>query len=890
MKTILVVLFFLVYTNLFSQPGKDCSNPYVINAIPFTLNGQTTQGYGNDYNETMACNSLYMSGNDFVFAYTPNSNINITIKLTNTSVLVGLFILDGCPDQPTTHCIAKNEAPNGNPKLSNIPLTANHTYYIIVDTYNAANLFPSTGFSINVDESHNIDVAAIWLFKPKSGCHLNTQTQMLLVYRNFGTQAIDTVICGYQIDDNPPVLETSIIHLNTNQEFYYSFHNSADLSLVNHVYKIKMFVHANNDENPLNDTITKWIYHSDVVSSFPFFTDFENDNGGFHTQWISDQQQGTSWEWGQPTAPIINHAASGNKCWATNLSGNYLSPEDSYILTPCFDFSSLTLPIVEFDLWYETAITDIAQLEYSIDSGDTWHRVGNTGEGMNWYNTPSGYSEMGWNGSTGGWVHAQHTLDGLGGKTNVLLRISFRGGVNGTNEGIAIDNFKISESPQKDVSINTITYPYDSCGLSNNEKIKIKLTNNGLEDIHHFPIFFSFDNGNTYIQEEVIDTLSFNESIIYTSNTSFNFSNTGIYPVIIYCNLTDDQNHLNDTLKTSIINFPTITLYPYIEDFENNNGFWYANGLHNSWQWGQPNDTVLNQAFSGNNIWATNLSGYHNLAEESYVSSPCFDLSSLNNPIFKANIWYQLTYPSYCQLQVNTKHSTIWNTLGSASDPNWYNSGYSWTENSNGWKQVKHSLKDYTNNTIKMRFYFKGTIQNTGFAFDKIEICNAPKADFTEIIPTKAGYYVKFNNQSQDIDSCLWNFGDGTFSKELSPTHQYPNADSVLVTLTVWNSCDIDSIKKYVHPLYISIPENQLNDCIQAYTNMNYLYIINNCSQHKAIISVYNIYGQELYSNQLFLEKNLNKINLNNLNINSFYIIKIKNENGIIILKSLITE
>jgi len=885
MKTIVFSILFFTNLLIQAQVGKDCNNPYIIDTLPFNLTGQTTQGYGNDYNETMACNSLYMSGNDFVFAYTPNSNINVTIKLSNTNVLVGLFILDGCPDQPTTNCIAQNEASNGNPQLSNIALIANHTYYIIIDTYNAANLFPSTGFNINMDESHTNDVGAIWMFKPRSGCHLNAQTPMLLVYKNFGTQALDTVICGYQIDNNPPVIETSINHLNPNQELYYSFYTPADLSIINHAYKIKMFVHLSNDENSINDTITKWIYHSDAISTFPFFTDFENDNGGFHTQWISDLQPTTSWEWGQPNAPIINHASSGSKCWATNLNGDYLSPEDSYILSPCFDFSSVTLPIVEFDLWYETEVVDIAQLEYSIDSAYSWHRVGNTGEGFNWYNTPTGYSDMGWNGSTGGWVHAQHTLDGLGGKTNVLLRISFRGGVNGTNEGVAIDNFKISESPQNDISVNMVTFPYDSCGLSGNEKITIKITNNGLNDVHHFPVYFSIDNGNNYVQEEITDTLSFNESIIYTTNTTFNFANAGLYQLKIYCDLTNDQNRLNDTILHKIMNFPNITLYPYIEDFENNNGFWYATGMNNSWQWGQPNDIVLTHAYSGTNIWATNLSGYHNLAEESYVYSPCFDLSALSNPVFKSAVWYQETYPTYCQVQVKNGTSIIWNTLGSASDPNWYNSGYSWTENSNGWKQVKHSLKDFASNNIKLRFYFKGTVQNTGFAFDKIEICDAPKADFIELAPNKAGYFVYFQNQSQRMDSCLWSFGDGTFSKEISPNHQYSSADSVLVTLTVWNGCDTDSLSKYVHPLYINVPDNALNNSLAAYFHKSNLYIKNDDNSNHANITIYNLLGIKIDDFDILLNQGVNVIPIQHKLENNIYIVKIKTSNSIVSLK-----
>lgn len=880
MKILLIILFFLAYNFLFSQPGKDCNNPYIINSIPFTLSAQTTQGYGNDYDETMACNSLYMSGEDFVFQYTPSDNINVTIELTNTNVLVGLFILDGCPDQSTTNCIAKNEASNGNPKLSNIALTANTTYYIIIDTYNVANLFPSTNFSFSISESYAIDVKNMWMFKPRSGCHLNEQTLMQMVYRNVGTDTIDTVVCGYQIDDNPPFTQTHVYTLAPDEEVYFTFSQHADLSSFPKTYKIKMYVSATNDENPTNDTITKWITHGITVSNFPYFEDFENDDGAFISQWISDLEQTNSWEWGQPNAPVINHAASGNNCWATNLSGNYMSPEDSYLLFPCMDFTNLTYPVIEMDLWYKTAVIDIAQLEYSLDSAYSWHRVGNTGEGINWYTTPSGYSEMGWNGNSGGWVHALHTLDGLGGKSYVLLRLSFRGGVNGTDEGIAVDNVKISESPDYDISIDLLKYPYDSCGLSENEKLILQVTNYGLNDLYNIPIKISIDSGLTFTNDTIRDTLSFSESILYTTTNHFDFSQCSLYNVIIFSNLSNDENRLNDTIKTKVMNYPIINSFPYIEDFETSNGLWYSSGSNNSWEWGVPNDTVLTNAASGTHLWATNLSGYHNMAEESYTQSPCFDLTSLQKPLFKSWIWYDEIYPTYCQVQVNNGISNIWETLGSANDSNWYNAGYSWSYTSNGWKQVKHSLSNYNNfNRFSLKYYFKGTVQSSGFAFDKVEICDAPTADFIEVTPNKGGYYVYFVNQSQRFDSCLWNFGDGSFSTELSPIHQYSNSDSVLVTLTVWNSCDTDSVKKYVHPVFISVPENNFSDCINVRLTSNNLIILNQCHETNINIEVTDIVGKIFIKNKLKLKRGLNSIALNNLNKLQIYFIRLYTDN-----------
>jgi len=841
--------------NLLSQVGKDCQNAYLINSLPFYLNNQTTQGMGNDYNETMACNSLYMTGNDFVFKYIPQNDIKINIKLTNTNVLVGLFLLDGCPDQPSTQCIAKVEASNGNPQISNVLLNANTEYYIIIDTYNAANLFPNTTFNISVTEAYTIDIAPKDFYRPLSGCHLNSSAPICIRTRNEGINPVDTTILAFQIDNQPPIIDTFVYHLVPGDYGYFWFSNTLDLSQVGKHLMIAYSL-TPNDDNKINDTIKRWVIHPPSVSSFPYFEDFENDDGGWAANWLSDISPGLSWEWGIPQGQVINYTVNGYKCWATNLSGNYLPSESSYILSPCFDFSQLVLPVIEFDIFYSTAITDIIQLEYSLDSGSTWQQVGNPGEGINWYNTPSGYNMAGWNGNSNGWLHAMHTLDGLGGKSYVLLRISLRAGVTEVAEGVAIDNVRISESPQYDLAISQVKYPYDSCGLGNNEKFIFSVTNNGLQTIQNFNVKISTDNGQTFITETINQPIAFQQTVQCTTATNFNLSNYGLYNAIIILDLPNDENKLNDTIRKKIMNFPIINSFPYLEDFEIDNGYWYSTGTNSSWQWGMPVDTVLTSAGSGNKCWATNLTGYHNLAEESYVYSPCFIIDSLQKPLFKSLVWYEQTYPTYTQLQYKIGHS-IWDVLGSVNSPNWYNSGYSWINSSNGWQEVKHLLTNLgTGSNLQLRFYFKGTIQNTGFAFDRVEICDAPNADFTTYIPEKGGYYVYFKNLSQRYDSCLWYFGDGYTSYEKNPIHQYPNADSVLVKLVVWNNCSKDSISKYVKPIYINVPENGLSQCYEVFYNNNTLYIQDNCyNNSKVYLEVYDIRGLKLFDDSLKIDK-----------------------------------
>jgi gliding motility-associated-like protein len=206
------------------------------------------------------------------------------------------------------------------------------------------------------------------------------------------------------------------------------------------------------------------------ITSFPYIEDFE-----ISPSWISG---GTAndWAWGTPTKAVINTAGSGVKCWIVGgLSGTtYNSSERSYIQSPCFDFTSLSHPYIEFKLYRECEYHyDGSNLQYSLDLGVTWRNVGAFGDAVtcldsNWYNYASinylsglASPTNGWCGnslpSVGicvggsgsfGWVNAKHCMPYLGGRANVIFRFTFGAGTTcNSYDGIAIDNVIIKEAP-----------------------------------------------------------------------------------------------------------------------------------------------------------------------------------------------------------------------------------------------------------------------------------------------------------------------------------------------------------------------------------------------------------------------------------------------------------
>lgn len=211
------------------------------------------------------------------------------------------------------------------------------------------------------------------------------------------------------------------------------------------------------------------------ITSFPSKETFENSNGGWTTGGTS-----SDWAWGTPAKPVINAAGAGIKSWVTgglNRSA-YNDGENSWLMTRCYNFSGLTNPQVNFKIFWEIERRfDGAALEYTIDGGATWLRIGSETsnancDGVNWYNfTPILYlgNTAGWSGNvqstsgscqggngSGNWLTAMHKLNFLAGWPNVQFRFVFGAGTqcNGY-DGFAVDDFEIRETPP-----NSASYSY----------------------------------------------------------------------------------------------------------------------------------------------------------------------------------------------------------------------------------------------------------------------------------------------------------------------------------------------------------------------------------------------------------------------------------------------
>lgn len=210
------------------------------------------------------------------------------------------------------------------------------------------------------------------------------------------------------------------------------------------------------------------------------------------------------------------------------------------------------------------------------------------------------------------------------------------------------------------------------------------------------------------------------------------------------------------TKKVQIL--PTITKFPYEQNFETNQGSWFTEGLNTSWEWGA--STLLGNS----KIWATNLNGNHNPNERSFLNGPCFNLDSLSRPMIKLDLNYRTNSAiDGSILQFSTDGGTVWQPLEDfRTGINWYNTrnivndpgdqnnfltpilndpikatyvgSYArqmgWNGNSLGWKTSRNTLDEpkrqvngqNKNVRIRLAFATAGSSQADGQALDNIWI------------------------------------------------------------------------------------------------------------------------------------------------------------------------
>ncbi len=277
--------------------------------------------------------------------------------------------------------------------------------------------------SFNVEACPDNDLAVMSIDGLESGCGLGLETGTVTIM-NFGNLDVANNDAMAQYQFNNSGLWVDFWDFDTglgSQEDTIFTMPAVDMSVTG-MYTIDVRIVFALD----TDTTTNYL--SAEVTSVPTLVsdtaDFNSGNGGWTSHIISGVNN--SWEYGTPTTAV---AGSGNdqEVWATNLSGNASLNEESYLLSPCYDFSSYSGTDVEvvFD-FVRTDFNHYFALQYELNGSGNWNYI---------YSPTS---------NTTDWT-TKTVLVGVGGESDVKFRWYFDSSWSGSIEGFAFDNWMVFE-------------------------------------------------------------------------------------------------------------------------------------------------------------------------------------------------------------------------------------------------------------------------------------------------------------------------------------------------------------------------------------------------------------------------------------------------------------
>ncbi|RYZ48565.1 MAG: hypothetical protein EOP49_18390 [Sphingobacteriales bacterium] len=442
------------------------------------------------------------------------------------------------------------------------------------------------------------DVRPLAVIAPTSGCDKTNSEYVTIRYENLGSTYVAAAYASFDLiyPDGSELLDYGLdfdVNINPNSFVDITFPYPFDMTAPG-TYTIRAIVVYGMDTNPTNDTIMFTIVNAgNSINTFPYIDDFEGPS--VWASYTNNPAVPSTWQLGTPTAASGGMAplpgTNNNNAWITNITGNYSVNEQSYIYSPCFDFTGVD-PIIEFDLWWNTNSNHGAKFQYTTNNGASWTNLGyftnppvnnwyndNVIPGLAWTTGPN----VGWAGTgatsssfvpgnTNGWVHAKLEFTQLFDSANVRFRLALGANTGTTGPGIGFDNFQITTKPNFDlVAVELVPFQF-GCGLRSNEPVSIRIYNNSINKIVGYAVGYTITDvagagPDSFASEIVSDTIYPFTYYTYTFNQTANLLLGSLYDFTGTVYIAQDEDNTNDIFNTSFIN-PVNDLPKYIT-FEN---------------------------------------------------------------------------------------------------------------------------------------------------------------------------------------------------------------------------------------------------------------------------------------------------------------------------------
>lgn len=589
--------------------------------------------------------------------------------------------------------------------------------------------------NVNIYQPDSLDAGVTAITAPVSMTQANQNATVTVQFRNYGFGTLTNVPIKYSVNAGPATTGTWTGTLAPNAFATYTF--TTPYTSPTGQYDVCAWTAEPNDVHIINDTTCKTLTGIPVVAA-PYFENFETPTAGY---WGTQTTYATSWQLGNPSAPVITGCQSPSNAWEINLFGDYNNNSNEYLYTPFIDFSNVTNAELRFWNWWDCEPSwDGGRIEMSTDGGNSWNVLGamNDPNGTDWYNTASIISSglPAWNGTGAtGYVHSMYKLTTLNNfPTPVQFRFVFTSDASVNNyDGWGVDDFEIwvpIDDSSSHIMVNS--NQGSPMPLPGSNSVKMNMTNVGALPLNSIKATLEID-GSVVVTDNVTLTppLTTGQTRQYTFSTPW-MAAPGNHDIRVWTedpNNIHDVNTLNDTTKRRVTVVDTVTWLnqnPYcfnFEQWETQKPWASMNAVtfdeKSIFEMGTPNKSVINTAANFSNAWVTNLTSDYGAADSSGLFTPVFDVVNDGG-------CYQIGFSTWYQTEAghdggifeySTDLGNTWTNLGAAYQTQWYNfpyitslGGFSGTQgfsgSSNQWVFAAHLIQFQQTGKVIFRFHF----------------------------------------------------------------------------------------------------------------------------------------------------------------------------------------
>ncbi|MFW6227154.1 MAG: choice-of-anchor J domain-containing protein, partial [Bacteroidota bacterium] len=456
--------------------------------------------------------------------------------------------------------------------------------------------------NIVIKDAVEKDAMPLSLISPEMNTCLGEQTPVEVEIYNDGTEPVSSIPVKVRVrgveNQNLFGVYPGVLQPGESGEFVVGMMNTSTPG----DYRVTVSTELPGDEFTDNDQLPEKLFTKSESLSLPLpvmdFVGFYSDNlGELYPGWYEARGQDTP----QIRMDTDWQGSAYNDTRTANVYFTQLGTND-WMVGPLFTATEnlvveLRAAVESYQGGTGMGSDDRFAIMVSADCGQTWQQV----HAIDQNNAPGEVLE-----------NFRFEIPDFAGQQIMLAFYATTGNISDSQQYyFHVTDIEIKNLYSTDAAVTRIISPGSSCEFSENEQLVVEVTNLGSEDISEVDLAYVLNDQNPVV-ETLSESLSYNESTVYTFNTSLDLTQSEENTISVYTLHDQDENPEND----GIFDYPLL-----LSSFDLSTQGQYTMGFEEDQDF---SDWIVEDANNDNTEWE--------LTEDSeYANSGNFSFSYFSN-------------------------------------------------------------------------------------------------------------------------------------------------------------------------------------------------------------------------------------------------------------------